>query len=119
MGNYRTWGLRLVHHKLGCKYDHRAVFAATGGITQDLPLEYFVGADGLMQLLRLLEEGTFPQEEVLEMTKRLQIPGYEHARHHFEEAIAADAFEPNTQLGYHHQYQIEATLRYVEERDRG
>ena len=114
---YREGSLRLVHHKLSCKYDHRAVFAETEHIIQDLPLEYFVGADGLMQLLRLSRDG-LPQTEVEEMIKRLHIPGYERARHYFKEAIAAGAFEPNTQLGYHHQYQIEATLRYVDERDK-
>ncbi len=114
--DYREGTLRLVHHKLSCKYDHRAVFAETEHIIQDLPLAPFVEADGLMLLLRLLEEGK-PQTEVVEMIKRLHIPGYERARHFFKEAIAAEAFEPNTQLGYHYQYQIEATLRYVEERD--
>ncbi len=126
--DFRNEKMTLVHTKnaspltessSGCQYDHRAVFVATGGIIANLPLQYFIGADGQMQLLRFLEEGRFPQAEVLEMFKRLHIPGYEHARHYFEEAIAADALEPNTQLGYHHQYQIEATLRYLEERDSG
>ena len=115
--HYREGTLRLVHHELGCQYDNRAVYADTGYIIQNLPLEYYVEADGLMMLLRHLEEG-FPQTDVVEMIKRLHIPGYERARHYFEEAIAAGAFEPNTQLGYHHQYQIEATLRYVDERDK-
>jgi hypothetical protein len=125
--NYRAEKLHLVHANYvsplkesdwGCQYDQRAVFAATGHTVANLTLDYFVGADGLMQLLRFLEEGRLPQTEVLEMIKRLHIPGYERARHYFKEAIAAGAFEPNTQLGYHYQYQIEETLRYVEERDK-
>jgi hypothetical protein len=69
-----------------------------------------------MLLLGKLEEGRLPQTEVLEMIKRLHIPGYERARHYFKEAIADYAFDPNTAPGYHYQDQIEATLRYVEER---
>jgi hypothetical protein len=115
---HNNYASPLKESGLSCQYDNRAVFATTGCIVANLDLEYFVGADGLMQLLRLLEEGDIPQTEVLEMIKRLHIPGYERARHYFEEAIADYAFEPNTQLGYHHQYQIEETLRYIDERDK-
>lgn len=86
-------------------------------MVEDLPLNSFAGPDGLMMLLRLLEEGRLPKGEVIEMIKRLHIPGYERARHYFAEAIAAGAFEPNTQPNYHYQYQIEETLRYVKRRD--
>jgi len=124
--NYRAEKLHLVHDKSasplkgsdwGCQYPRSTEFDDTGYTVANLPLDYFVGADGLMQLLRLWEEG-LPQTEVKEMIKRLHIPGYERARHYFKEAIAAGAFEPNTPLGYHYQYQIEATLRYVDERDK-
>lgn len=125
--NVRAERLQLVHHKSaspltesdsGCYFNQQAIFRSTGYITQDLHLRNFVGPDGLMMLLRLLEEGELPKEEVLEMIKRLHIPGYEGARNHFEEAIAAGAFEPNTQPGYHYQYQIEETLRYVDNREK-
>ncbi len=125
--NIKAKDLQLVHVKgaspltesdTGCYFDQRAIFQRTGYITEDLPLRNFVGPDGLMMLLRLLEEGELPKEEVLEMIKRLHIPGYERARHCFEEAIAAGAFEPNTQPGYHYQYQIEETLHYMDNREK-
>jgi hypothetical protein len=114
--------LRLVHRKdfspltgskYGCQFDDRALYEA-GYSVRSLPLDRFRGPDGLMMLLRLLYENEVPQNQVLEMTKRLHIPGYEHARLYFEEAISAGAFEPNTPPGYHHQYQIDDTLRYAE-----
>src|SRR5829696_1300665 len=126
--NYRSENLRLVHHigasplkesDSGCQYNGRDQFACTGHTVEDLPLASFVGPDGLMMFLRLLEEGRLPQAEVIEMIKRVHIPDYEAARPYFDAAIAAGAFEPNTQPGYHYQYQIEATLRYIEQRDKG
>lgn len=124
--NIRSENLRLVHHKSasplterepGCYFNQKPIFDRTGYMVEDLPLRNFVGSDGLMMLLHLLEEGQLPEEEVLEMIKRLHIPGYEQARHYFDEAIAAGVFEPNTQPGYYYQYQIEETLRYIEERE--
>ncbi len=125
--NIQAKNLQLVHHKSaspltnsddGCYFDRRGTSQSKGYLAEDLPLRNFVGPNGLMMLLRLLEEGELPKEEVLEMIKRLHIPGYEGARHHFEEAIAAGDFEPNTQPSYHHQYQIEETLRYVGNREK-
>jgi hypothetical protein len=40
----------------------------------------FVGPDGLMMLFSLLADGSLPREEILELAKRVQIPGYELAR---------------------------------------
>ncbi|XHR31043.1 MAG: hypothetical protein ACFUZC_10870 [Chthoniobacteraceae bacterium] len=48
------------------------------------------------------------------MIKRLHIHGYEHARLHFDEAIANGVFEPNTALGYHPQEDIKAVLDWLE-----
>jgi hypothetical protein len=86
-GNDVLRGLRLVHrghqrnvrnHK--CRYDPREEFRSGNTIVEGLPLERVVGADGLMVLLSLLAEGELPQREILEMVKRVQIPGYELVR---------------------------------------
>lgn len=57
-----------------------------------------------------------PQEDVLEMIKRLHIPGYEHARLHFDEAIADGVFEPNRRPGYCRRDDIVAVLNVLARR---
>ena len=47
---------------------------------EGLPLERFVGLDGFMMLFSLLADGSLPRDEILELAKRVQIPGYELAR---------------------------------------
>jgi hypothetical protein len=87
-GNETLSGLRLVHresvHQNGrdhsCRYDPRNEFRNNRTIVEGLPLERFVGPDGLMLLLSLLLAGELPQAEILELVKRIQIPGYELAR---------------------------------------
>lgn len=73
----------------------------------------FLGADGLMQLLALIAEQRLPQDQVLEMIKRLHVPGYEHARCHFNEAIGQLVFEPNTLAGFYWQHNINAVLEWL------
>lgn len=110
-------GLRLVHHIGGshCQYAGQVEFKRDGSIISDQPLSSFVGHDGLMFLLLMLSEGELPKEEVIEMTKRLHIPGYEHARLHFKRAIAEGVFEPNMGVGFYWQKDIQATLEFAEE----
>jgi hypothetical protein len=81
-------GLQLVHHGSvlpkgagqGCRYDRRKKFRTRKTIVEGLPLERFVGPDGLMMLFSLLADGSLPRGEILELAKRVQIPGYELAR---------------------------------------
>ena len=75
----------------------------------------FIGPDGLMTLLSFIHEKKLPEEEVLEMIKRLHIPGYEQARNHFKHAISEGAFEPGTPENYYFQSDIEATIKYISE----
>jgi hypothetical protein len=81
-------GLRLVHHGSvlpngagrGCRYDRLKEFRNRKTIVEGLPLERFVGLDGLMILFSFLAAGNLPRAEILELAKRVQIPGYELAR---------------------------------------
>jgi hypothetical protein len=81
-------GLQLVHHGSvlpngagqGCRYDRLKEFRNRKTIVEGLPLERFVGPDGLMMLFSLLADGSLPRGEILELAKRVQIPGYELAR---------------------------------------
>ena len=54
---------------------------------EGLPLEGFVGPDGLMLLLAFLTVDELLKDDVLELAKRVQIPGYEQTRELFQGAI--------------------------------
>lgn len=71
-------GLRLVHRE-SCRYDTRTVFRNHRSVVEGLCLERFMGPDGLTLLLSLLSAGELPWVEVVELAKRVQIPGYELA----------------------------------------
>ena len=78
-------GLRLVHrraqsaHELerSCRYDASKEFGINRSIVEGLSLARLVGPDGLMTLLSLLAAGELPKGQIIELTKRLHIPGYE------------------------------------------
>ena len=90
-------GLRLVHrgsiwpngNKKGCRYDSLKEFRNGKTIVEGLPLERFVGPDGLMMLFSFLAAGDLPRGEILELAKRVQIPGYELARSLWQESISS------------------------------
>lgn len=83
----------------------------------DLPLPHFLGADGLMRLLNLLDEGYLPKTEVIEMIQRLHIPGYEQARPHFETAAAAGVVHPRMRPGFFFQEQIQVVLDHYRQHE--
>ena len=112
-------GLRLVHHCTAhdplngrCQYNSRAEYERDHSGLSDLPLTSFVGPDGLIKLLSLIANEEVPTHQVLEMIKRLHVPGYEQARFYFEDAIADGVFEPNTRRDYYSLCQINAVLEY-------
>lgn len=121
---FKARGLRLVHHRpssprsanAGCQYNEHVEFEQDRSIVGDLPLQNFLPADGLMLLLSFISEGEHPVQDVLKMIKRLHIPGYEHARRHFTEAIHEGVFEPNTKEDYFRQSDIRAVLSWVAKR---
>jgi hypothetical protein len=113
--------IRLVH-KFGavsgnkkdrCMFNGRAEFAKDGGTVADNSLTGFLGTDGLMRLLVFISESELPTPDVLEMIKRLHIPGYEQARKHFKEAINAGVFEPNMPERFYGQSDINATIKFI------
>jgi hypothetical protein len=112
--------LRLVHGKTkpgdsgshSCRYDPRIEFRNHKSVVEGLPLERFVGPDGLMLLLSFLAAEEMPQNDVLELIKRVQVPGYEQARELFE-AIGKEIFTPSIREGYYLQSEIWALLRWA------
>ena len=111
--------LRLVHNfncgprSGGCTFNQKVEFNKDGGTVADMPLSALTGPDGLITLLSFIYDEKLPTNEVLELIKRIHIPGYEFARLHFKEAIRNNVFEPDTAENYYSQSNINATLRYI------
>jgi hypothetical protein len=119
-GNTLLRGLRLVHGTTanpgpehGCQYDQRHEFKSSSSVVEGLPLGSFVGPDGLMLLLSLVAAGELPTNEILELAKRVQIPGYEQARELFNDAIAQGVLKPSIGEGYYLQSEIHALLGWA------
>jgi len=110
----RLKSLRLVHRLSrsagpngpNCRYDSVWKFRNDRSIVEGLSLERFVGSDGLMLLLSFLASGEMPCGDVLELAKRVQVPGYEQARELFSEAIGMGIFSPAIGEGYYMQSEI-------------
>jgi hypothetical protein len=114
-------GLRLVHrgfaeleqsHGAECRYDCHREFRNDKSIVEGLPLERFVGPDGLMLLLSFLAIGEMPKDDVLELAKRVQIPGYEQTRELFQEAMEEGVVTPAIRERYYLQSELDALLRW-------
>lgn len=103
-------GLRLVHRE-SCRYDARAVFRNCRSVVEGLCLERFIGPDGLILLLSLLAEGELPTVEVIELAKRVQIPGYELARNLVGEGNLPQLLPPS--LGHGCYLQAEITQLFM------
>jgi hypothetical protein len=129
-GIHRCRNLRLVHEfaasplrkmklkRRGCAFDLHEEFCKTEGTITDQPLAKFLGPEGLMYLLSFIAEGEFPVAEILKMIKRLHIPGYELARDYFRAAVSAGVIEPCTTEDYYDQRNINAVLKWLEEKRR-
>lgn len=115
---YRKHGFRLVHHGIPgkkCLYNERQF--PEGTQVGDLPLESFVGEEGLMTLLMFMSDHPESLDEIIEMTKRIHIEGYDEARAHFSAAIHEGVFEPNTKPNFYWPSDIAATLNWARNRD--
>jgi hypothetical protein len=120
-GDTTLKGLRLVHRigtgrrskSYACQYDGRREFRNDLSIVEGLSLERFMGPDGLMLILSLIACREMPEQDVLELAKRVQIPGYEQARDFFPEAIAEGVVEPSIGEGYYLQGEIQTLLRWA------
>jgi hypothetical protein len=110
-GTTRLKGLRLVHNL--CRYDDRREFRKDQSLVEGLPLARFVGPDGLMLLLSLIAEGEMPRVELVELVKRVHIPGYELTRELFADAIHGGAVAPLIGEGFYLQSEIREVLTWA------
>jgi len=114
-------GMRLVHNlassprgqEPGCQYDYHGEFRKDRSIVEGLSLESFVGVDGLMLLLSFIAADEIPEDEILELTKRVQIPGYEQTRELFHEATEQGVVAPLLREGYYLQSEIRALQEWA------
>jgi hypothetical protein len=121
-GATRVMGLRLVHRQASesedsernlCRYDDRREFRKDQSLVEGLPLERFVGPDGLMLLLSLIAEDEMPRTEILELVKRVHIPGYEQTRELFHDAIHGGAIAPSIGEGFYMQSEMRDLFLWV------
>lgn len=126
-GRTKLKGLRLVHrlsaakpnNNHGCRYNARQEFKRSRSIVEGLPLARFVGADGLMMLLSLIAEAELAVEEILELTKRVQIPGYEQARELLRAGLRRGRITPAIAAGFYLQSEIRRVLAMRSRREQG
>ncbi|HEX6821904.1 MAG TPA: hypothetical protein VF123_07605 [Candidatus Sulfotelmatobacter sp.] len=121
-GNDILSGLRLVHRGLQkngrnhtCRYDPLKEFRSGKTIVEGLPLERLVGVDGLMVLLSFLAERELPRGEILELIKRVQIPGYELVRNLPPRRQDSKRVSPVLSHGYYLQSEIWEMLGWANE----
>jgi hypothetical protein len=69
-------------------------------------LQSFLGADGLVKLLWLIEDEVLPAPEVNKVIMRLFVPGYELARRYFHKAVSTGLVEHSMPADYFLQRQI-------------
>ena len=121
-GKPRVSGLRLVHRgdtgprpaePYGCRYNPRDEFRKNRGIVEGLALDRFTGPDGLMLLLSMIAERELPLQELIELAKRVQIPGYEAVYELVHDAVSEGVIAPCISSGFYLQCEIWDVLKWA------
>ena len=121
-GKSKVSGLRLVHRRntgatspetCGCRYNPRDEFRKNRGIVEGLALDRFAGPDGLMLLLSMIAERELPLQELIELAKRVQIPGYEAAYELVHDAVSEGVIAPCISSGFYLQCEIWDVLEWA------
>lgn len=115
-----TRGPRIVHRReasprgaLRCdSHDYAATHKETVTL-REVPLADVSDPDGRTALLCAIDRDGLPRAELLELLKRLDTPGYEHARPWLHCAAANGVIEPTEPDGYHTQAEIAAVLAFA------
>lgn len=113
--------VRIVHQlsstpkskPLGCFIDEERERRDNGGRVQDMGLDAYLGADGLMYLLSMSEIG-FPPEQIYELVRRLHVPGYECVRKDLRRAVAEHVIEQGEFKSYYSESQFETVRQWLE-----
>ena len=120
-GKPKVSGLRLVHRRntrarspesYGCRYNPRDEFRKNRGFVEGLALDRFAGPDGLMLLLSMIAERELPLQ-LIELAKRVQIPGYEAAYELVHDAVSEGVIAPCISSGFYLQCEIWDVLKWA------
>ena len=121
-GTPKVSGLRLVHRRdasprwrepEGCQYNRRDEFRKNRGIVEGLAFDRFEGPDGLMLLLSMIAERELPVQELIELAKRVQIPGYEAVHELVRDAVSEGVIAPSISSGFYLQCEIREVLKWA------
>ena len=124
-GKPKVSGLRLVHRRntsarslapYGCRYNPRDEFRKNRGIVEGLALDRFAGPDGLMLLLSLIAERELPSRQLIDLAKRVQIPGYEAVYELVHDAVREGVIAPSISSGFYLQCEIWDVLKWAKYR---
>jgi hypothetical protein len=124
-GKPKVNGLRLVHRidtsprwpePHGCQYNPRDEFRRNRGIVEGLALERFAGPDGLMLLLSMIAERELPAQDLIELAKRVQVPGYEAVHDLVRDAVREGVIAPSISSGFYLQSEIREVLQWAKYR---
>jgi hypothetical protein len=124
-GKPKVGGLRLVHRRntgprwrgpYGCQYNPRDEFRKNRGIVEGLALDRFAGLDGLMLLLSMIAERELPVHQLIELAKRVQIPGYEAVHELVHDAVSEGVIAPSISSGFYLQCEIWDVLQWAKYR---
>jgi hypothetical protein len=121
-GKPKVSGLRLVHRRntsasslesCGCRYNPGDEFRENRGIVEGLALDRFAGPDGLMLLLSMIAVRELPLQELIELAKRVQIPGYEAAHELVHDAVSEGVIAPCISSGCYLQCEIWDVVKWA------
>ena len=121
-GKPKVSGLRLVHRRntsprwrepYGCRYNPRDEFRKNRGIVEGLALDRFAGADRLMLLLSMIADRELPVQELIELAKRVQIPGYGAVYDLVHDAVREGVIAPSISSGFYLQCEILDVLKWA------
>ena len=124
-GKPKVSGLWLVHRRstsprwrepCGCQYNPRDEFRKNRGIVEGLALDRFAGPDGLMLLLSMIAGRELPVQELIELPKRVQIPGYEAVHELIHDAVSEGVIAPSISSGFYLQCEIWDVLKWAKYR---
>jgi hypothetical protein len=124
-GKPKVGGLRLVHRRntsprwrepYGCQYNTQDEFRRNRGIVEGLALDRFAESDGLMLLLSMIAECELPLQELIELAKRVQIPGYEAVYELVHDAVREGVIAPSISSGFYLQCEIWDVLKWAKHR---
>jgi hypothetical protein len=121
-GKPKVSGLRLVHRlntgarslePCRCRYNPRDEFRKNRSIVEGLALDRFAGPDGLMLLFSMIAERELPLQELIELAKRVQMPGYEAAYELVHDAVSEGVIAPCISSGFYLQCEIWDVLKWA------